>query len=156
MDQNVPGNDFLVDFDKLWSFAIDQFQLGEHSIHGPNHWRKVEINGLDLANYVEADKTVIRLFALLHDCQRFSDGSDPQHGERAAELALELQGNLFQVTEIQLESLVDACRFHHHGLTSVDSTIGCCWDADRLELTRVGMRPARQFMSTEEGKKRAK
>jgi len=34
-----------------------------------------------------------------------------------------------------------------------DKTIGACWGADRLDLTRVGIEPSRRFMSTELGKR---
>ena len=30
----------------------------------------------------------------------------------------------------------------------VVATVGCCWDADRLDLPRVGVAPTAEFMST--------
>ena len=40
-----------------------------------------------------------------------------------------------------LDMLVHACEFHSDGLTEADATIQACWDADRLDLGRVGIRP---------------
>ena len=61
------------------------FQLPLTSIHGPAHWARVRENGLRLATETGADRTVVELFALLHDSQRRSDGRDPGHGRRAAD-----------------------------------------------------------------------
>lgn len=41
------------------------------------------------------------------------------------------------------------------GLTTTNPTIGCCWDADRLDLGRVGIEPDPELMSTDAGRKRA-
>jgi uncharacterized protein len=46
-------------------------------------------------------------------------------------------------------------RRHAEGHTSDDPTIGVCWDADRLDLGRVGMRPRARYMSTAAGRKLA-
>jgi uncharacterized protein len=71
--------------------AMDRFQLGEMSIHGPVHWLKVFQNATLLAEKTtDADLKVCQLFALLHDCERRNEGSDPQHGPRAAMFAGEL------------------------------------------------------------------
>jgi hypothetical protein len=37
---------------------------------------------------------------------------------------------------------------HADGLTSADPTVGACWDADRLNLWRVGVAPDRRLLST--------
>jgi uncharacterized protein len=43
-------------------------------------------------------------------------------------------------------------RYHTSGLTSPDPTIGTCWDADRLDIGRVGITPCGHYMSTVAGK----
>jgi uncharacterized protein len=63
-----------------------------------------------------------------------------------------LHGELFEVAEKQLEQLLYACEYHHQGITSDDPTIGTCFDADRLDLPRVGIWPEPQYMSTEAGR----
>jgi HD superfamily phosphodiesterase len=56
--------------------------------HGPSHWLQVEKNAIMLAEQTpDCDMEVARLFALLHDCKRQNEGSDPEHGARAAAFA---------------------------------------------------------------------
>jgi hypothetical protein len=40
-----------------------------------------------------------------------------------------------------------------HGGISNNPTVGTCWDADRLDLDRVGISVDASYMSTEEGRK---
>lgn len=109
-------------------------------------------NGLHIAQTNDADPLVVKLFAVFHDSRRESDGYDPFHGQRGAELARTLHGDLFEVQADQLELLCLACELHHQGAMSDDDTIGTCFDADRLELTRVGILPDPKLMCTQEGK----
>lgn len=145
-----------IDFNRLWNTLEEHFALGEWSQHGPGHWRRVERNGLELAEVTGADPVVVRLFALFHDSCRENEGHDPEHGERGAELALSVHGDLFEVHDHQLEFLIEACQGHHHGGTNDGITVGTCWDADRLDLPRVGISPEEAYMSTDEGRRRAR
>jgi len=119
-------------------------------IHGELHWRTVAANGLWLAEPLDgADTLVIFVFALLHDSMRENDGRDPQHGPRAAVFAGELHAEgLLPVTPTQLELLQHACHEHTNGYISTDPTVGCCWDADRLDLPRVWITPDPALLST--------
>ena len=47
-----------------------------------------------------------------------------------------------------MQILVNACEQHTDGTTTRDPEIGCCWDADRLNLWRVGIRPSSRYLST--------
>lgn len=145
----------LIDYPTLWQHVTQHFEMGTHSIHGPRHWKQVEHNGLRIAQTNQADETVVRLFAVFHDSCRWSEGYDPQHGQRGAELAIQLHGDLFQVEPAQLELLVIACELHHQGALSDDPTVGTCFDADRLDLPRVGIIPDPNKMCTAEGKRLA-
>ena len=40
------------------------------------------------------------------------------------------------------------CEYHDKGMTSKDLDVGCCWDADRLDLMRVGIYPDKSYLST--------
>jgi uncharacterized protein len=103
-----------------------------------------------------ANRAIINLFALLHDSQRLSDGSDANHGERAAEFAASLRAEgLFELSDEHFQLLYYACAHHTDSLTSSDATIGACWDADRLDLGRVGVKPEARYMSTSAGCKAA-
>ena len=132
-----------------------QFRLGRNSAHDWDHWDRVESYGLYVGRSVEADLEVVRLFALLHDSQRFEESHDPEHGPRAARYAQLLCGKAFHLKPQQLELLMLACRDHEFGRTSSDPTIGSCWDADRLDLDRVGINTNPHYMSTDMGKRLA-
>lgn len=138
-----------VDLAAVWTFARSHHRLGAHSLHGPDHWERVEAHGQRLAAATAgANLLVVRLFGILHDVERQNESYDPEHGPRAATLVRRLNGDLFRLDAAQLEMLSQACEWHADGLTSDDPTIGCCWDADRLDLPRVGIRPQRSLMST--------
>ena len=140
------------DFDKLIATVSGQFHAGPHSVHGPDHWRRVEQNGLWLATQTGADILVTRLFAWFHDAKRENEYTDPDHGRRGGEYAISLRGKFFDLEDAAFESLVYACTWHTDGEFSNDPTIGTCWDSDRLDLGRVGMIPSSKFMSTAFGK----
>jgi uncharacterized protein len=118
-------------------------------LHGPDHWRTVARNGKQLCEATHgADPYVVTLFAALHDACRNSDGWDPDHGRRAAVLAGQLRGVYFEITDGQLRLLDYALRLHTDGFVVEDPTVGCCWDADRLDLPRCGIKPDSRYLST--------
>ncbi|GAA4454306.1 hypothetical protein [Novipirellula rosea] len=45
------------------------------------------------------------LFAVLHDSRNINEGTDPEHGPRADEFAVELRGNLFELDDHELTLL---------------------------------------------------
>lgn len=137
-----------MDWERLQRHLIAEFKLDSFSAHDHDHWRRVELYGLYLAPMAGADLEVVRLFAWLHDSQRGSDGHDPLHGERAETVARRLCGDYFHLSQDRLELLALACRDHEKGHTSPDPTVGVCWDADRLDLDRVGKTPDPQYLST--------
>lgn len=142
-----------INFPFLWETLTARFRLGEDSLHGPDHWRRVEQHGLRLAQATpDADVVVVRLFSVFHDAERVNESSDPDHGRRAAQLVKRRCGEWFVLSEDQLRVLRTACKYHADGETTHDPTIGCCWDADRLDLPRVGIEPHRDLMSTPTGK----
>jgi uncharacterized protein len=120
-------------------------------IHGPKHWRAVARVGIELARRTPgADLELVVLFGLLHDARRRTDGHDREHGRRAAALARELAGEgALDLTAERLERLAAACAGHADGHVHEDPTVGVCWDADRLNLWRVGGTPDPALLSTE-------
>lgn len=142
----------LIRWYRLKRYLKKHFKLEAGSIHGPAHWQKVEDIGLTIARKNGADQEVVRLFAWLHDSCRINENHDEKHGERAAELAKRLNGSYLKITDKQFERLHFACKNHAHGKVSKDMTVGTCWDADRLDLGRVGINPEAEYMSTKEGK----
>ena len=132
----------------LFARVMAGYRLDLSGIHGPAHWRRVRANGLALAALTNgADATVVELFALLHDSRRLNDDEDPEHGPRAAALARTLAAML-PLDIARLDLLAEACARHTEGDTTADPTIGCCWDADRLELARLRIRPNSRYLST--------
>ena len=116
--------------------------------HGEQHWKAVAWAGLRLAARVEGcHAETVLLFALFHDSQRFNEFHDPEHGLRGGQLA-EQMADLLPLDGDELMRLVDACTLHDKGQVAEDPTIGVCWDADRLNLWRVGTTPHPRFLST--------
>ena len=140
---SIPDPAALVD-------AVLERSTGKNSaIHGQDHWKRVGAAGLALLPETPAaDPSLLFLFALFHDSMRVNDGHDPRHGPRGAVLAREMRGEAFDLDEAEMGTLGFACEEHTNGGVSSDPTVGVCWDADRLNLWRVGIRPDPRFLST--------
>ena len=84
-----------------------------------------------------------------------NEWTDPGHGRRGAELARRLRGEMFDLPDEEFELLHYACTWHQDKDFSDDATIGTCWDADRLDLGRVGVIPDPKLLNTEFAKRLA-
>ena len=124
----------------------EEFVLPRDGIHGASHWARVRDNGLRIAKLTGAQLEVVELFAFLHDSKRLNDGADPDHGRRAAEFAKTLRGSLIKLSDEDFKLLVFACEYHSDGLTEADITVQTCWDADRLDLGRIGVKPKARYL----------
>ncbi|MCP4006649.1 MAG: hypothetical protein GY725_20920 [bacterium] len=125
----------------LLEFLKAEFRLDWRGIHGVSHWARVRYNGLVLARLLGANARVVELFAFLHDLRRENDSRDPEHGARAADLVREINGRFFALEPAELRLLEIACREHTNGHRRADVSVQVCWDSDRLDLGRVGIRP---------------
>ena len=130
-----------------------QFTLDWRGIHGAGHWSRVRTIGLRLAASTGANAAVVEYFSLLHDSRRQNDGYDHGHGLRAAEYATELRSTEVREAWIRLgdadfERLTLALGGHSDGELSDDATVQTCWDADRLDLGRVGIVPDPKYLGT--------
>lgn len=103
----------------------EQFRLEWRGIHGVPHWSRVRWNGLTMAQV---------------------------NGARAADFTLELNRDLLKLDRPGLEMLAYAVRHHSDGLVEADVTVQTCWDADRLDLGRVGITPRPERLCTEEAR----
>lgn len=126
-----------------------EFRLDWQGIHGANHWARVLHHGKNIGRLRKADLMVIELFGFLHDSCRLNDGRDPRHGQRAAEFAHGIHGDYYNLKPKQLDQLCFAMANHSDGGISIDATIQTCWDADRLDLGRVGIFPSAKYLSQE-------
>ncbi len=128
------------------------YRLHWRGIHGVNHWARVLENGIRLSASSGARLPVVQLFAVFHDSRRFNDGSDPNHGRRGAAFAKKLRDSFFHLPDQDFDLLTIACADHTLGKTAADVTIQTCWDADRLDLGRVGIRPEPGYLCTQAAK----
>ncbi|KAA5542126.1 hypothetical protein FYK55_15060 [Roseiconus nitratireducens] len=120
---------------------LDGYALPIDGDHGVAHWARVLENGLRLGDETGADLDVVALFAIFHDSRRVNEVTDPNHGLRGAELAAQLRGTGFQLDDHAFGLLYRACEGHTDERTHPDVTVQTCWDADRLDLGRVGITP---------------
>ena len=132
-----------------------EYSLPWRGIHGVTHWARVLENGTRLARVTGAKIEVVTLFAVLHDARRWNEDTDPDHGRRGAALAKKLWGSLFHLPNGDFDLLHDACSYHTESLTHPDITVQTCFDADRLDLSRVGIDPDPKYLSTEAARDQA-
>ena len=126
------------------------FRLDWQGIHGAGHWARVAFHGRYLAKELGVPPLVPHLFALLHDAQRRDEGRDPDHGPRAARFVRQLQAEgRLGLGEEDLDLLAMACEGHSAGSREAPLIVQVCWDADRLDLGRVGIRPEPKRLCTE-------
>ena len=124
--------------------------------HGVSHWDRVYENGQKLLT-PEVNPLVVALFAYLHDSCRKNDGEDLYHGQRAAEWIETLRDSyLKDLTDEEFSLLKEACRLHTVKHKTGNPTIDACFDADRLDLWRVGITPDPKRLATEKGKEIAR
>ena len=128
-----------MDIQPVIDYVSRDWQLGP--VHGMEHWTRVERNGLLLATE-DVNVNVVRLFAYLHDHKRLSDGWDLEHGQRAAENLDNLRHTLLEgLTDEEFGMLRRACMEHTITERTGVPTIDACFDADRMDLPRVGYMP---------------
>ena len=127
----------------------NQMSIDWFGHHGIAHWTRVRANGLMLAGDTGAIVHVVELFAFFHDSRRVNEHVDHGHGARGAVLARQLKGRFFEATDDEMDLLQYACDHHSDGMTQGDATVLTCWDADRLDLGRVGITPKAKYLCTE-------
>lgn len=128
----------ISDLKPLVSIILEKYALSRHGTHGVGHWARVLENGLRLAEGTDVNTEIVSLFAVFHDARRINEGGDHGHGRRGAELAAELRGTLFEMPDDDFKLLCRACELHTDGGTVAEPVVQVCWDADRLDLGRVG------------------
>ena len=138
---------------ELLDHLLEQFPLGNSLIHGEDHWMHVLYNGRMLAKETGANLNVVELFAIMHDCKRDNDDYDLEHGRRAAEYVNEIRDKWLDINEKETDLLIEACKYHSDGLIDADITVQTCWDSDRLDLGRVGIKPSSDRLCTEFAKR---
>jgi uncharacterized protein len=139
--------------DRVLDHVLAHATADVSSIHGLSHWRRVEGNGRLLAAREGCDPLTVVLFAYLHDFLRENDGSDPQHGPRAADFIEQHWAQVgVEVSADVLGELAFACRYHTSSNAPPSGEVALCWDADRLDLPRVGIEPALKYFHSDAAK----
>lgn len=134
----------------LLSRILRDYELHPLGDHGIPHWARVLENGLRLVPLTKADPHVVSLFAVFHDSRRENEYRDAGHGARGGELARRFASDgLIKISSDQLECLVRACELHTGGRPPADPTLLTCWDADRLDLPRVGIKVNPKYLCTD-------
>jgi uncharacterized protein len=103
-------------------------RLFKSVIHGLPHWKTVERNG------------------------RVNEDHDPEHGPRATAFIKEHR-QLLDLADSQVDMLCRACSGHTHGRKCHDSPVCTCWDADRLDIGRIGVKPNSKYLFNDEAKR---
>lgn len=139
--QSVPTGSPAHNLPAILRAILDGYVLPVRGDHGVVHWARVHQNGARLAEATGADVEVVSLFALFHDARRVNEFDDHDHGLRGGDLARSLRGTLVHLDDDRFDLLFEACRRHTDGIIEGHPTLQACWDADRLDLGRVGIAP---------------
>lgn len=148
---SFPESDIM----EVREFAKNGWKLG--STHGLSHWQRVERNGIILSmenGRIRDDINikVVRFFAYLHDKCRLNDWTDIEHGVRSANMLPTIRETILKdFTDEEVSLLENACRYHTTAHRTGNPTIDVCFDADRLDLGRVGILPDPKRMATKQG-----
>ena len=146
----------MVDLETIWCWVLKDTSVEHASIHGPDHWARVERNGLYVAQKTGADKMIVQLFAVFHDCMRWNENIDPGHGRRGAEYAVQIKNEFINISSNDFDKFYYACEWHTDQIKTDDITIAACWDADRLDIGRVGFILDPQYMNSKPAQEIAK
>ena len=139
------------ELENLREFCVNRWPEKMGATHGVEHWDRVAMFGKML--YQEgADKDVIACFAYLHDSERKDNGIDEQHGFRASLFIDTLRDSYLKpLSDEQIATLKKACKMHTVVPRTDDITVNICFDADRMDLLRVGILPVPERMATKRG-----
>lgn len=136
---------------ELRLYSMCRWPEGMGTTHGVEHWDRVAKFGQMLYQH-GVDMDVVMAFAYLHDSERMNNAEDINHGLRASKLIDTIrQTKLRYLSDVQIEKLKRACELHTIEHKTGDITIDTCFDADRMDLFRVGIKPSPERMATMRG-----
>jgi uncharacterized protein len=133
----------------------NEYRLDWHGVHGVGHWSRVRANGLSISAANGANKLIVEYFAFLHDVCRQTNTLDNGHGKRAALFAKSIRKDLIKLSDEEFDLLIVALEDHNEKSKNNNITVRTCWDADRLDLIRIGITPDSVRLCTEVGKQLA-
>jgi uncharacterized protein len=152
--------------------AATMRQLAWHvsDLHGVAHWARVSRFGAGLSaglHLSPAYRECVEIFAWTHDLARIDDGGGNDHARDGARYFDTYTAKVFpHLTHVQQDFIRTAIYHHADGISAEEgwhqgwfthlegekadilNVMGCCWDADRLDLLRLGIEPEPHRMST--------
>lgn len=143
---------------EILNLVKSNFKLDLNGYHGLDHWLRVYNNCLSISKYYKINSEVFELFALLHDSKREDEDKDLLHGKRAALFIKDLiKYNKINLSKDDARRLIFACSNHTRSNKKAklyqDLVVQICFDADRLDIGRVGIVPEEQYFQTDYAKK---
>ncbi len=120
-------------------------------LHGVSHLRRVAILSGRLANAVGEDVESAVVMGFLHDCARRNDKNDIEHARDSEVLARGLVERFYP--HLDVDRICEAIAGHADGEVTSDPFTGCLWDADRMELKRIGRTIDLDLLSTKVAKR---
>ena len=130
--------------------VLEDYTLPWNGFHGVAHWARVLENGLRLAEEIgcrHRGGPALCRAARLPAVQRA-----PRPGARPARCGARAVASGRRISSSPISTsgcCIAPALGHTHERTHPDVTIQTCWDADRLDLGRVGMMPDPRYLSTE-------
>ena len=147
----LSNNDITFDYKELRNFCLNRWPNDLGETHGVEHWDRVARFGKMLYQ-AGVDMDVVTAFAYLHDSERKDNCEDINHGKRASKLIDTIRTSLLiELNDKQIMKLKQACELHTTEQKTGDATIDACFDADRMDLLRVGIKPSPDRMATLHG-----
>lgn len=138
--------DILKTVNEIDSKCRKHCKTSASKIHGIDHLRQVAYWAGRFAISIGACMKTAIIGGYLHDCAREDDGGGTNHVDESAKLANRIIEKYWH--DINVEKIHEAIFHHADGFVSDDPIVGCIWDADRMTLTRLGIMPKLEFLST--------
>jgi len=127
---------------------------GSLGLHGLSHLRRVAILSGRLASATGEDVEAAVVMGFLHDGARTDDKGGNGHAHDSAVLARQLLKMFYP--HLEADRICDAIARHADGEVTGDTLTACLWDADRLELKRIGRTIDLDLLSTRVAKRLAR
>ena len=131
--------------DDLLRRIKQNYTLDWYGTHGVYHWFRVWQNGIRLSRQAGVNQPVVELFSIFHDSQRLTEDTDHGHGSRGADLALQFR-KYIDLSDDGFELLLEACRLHTTAKSHHTITVQVCFDSDRLDIGRAGIKPVPELL----------